>query len=50
MTINNNIMTMGTIKMNLINAYKTNNYIGQKLYKMQLVNFLVKNQKSQKKY
>jgi hypothetical protein len=35
-----------TIKNNLLNAYKTNNYIGQIVHKMELVKFLVKKSKS----
>jgi len=31
-----------TIKINLMNSYKTNNYIGQIIYKMELVNFITK--------
>lgn len=31
-----------TIKTNLMNSYKTNNYIGQRVHKMQLVSFLTK--------
>lgn len=34
------------IKNKLINSYKTNNYIGQRLHKMQLVEFLTKNSKA----
>lgn len=39
---------METIKMNLMNSYKTNNYIGQRVHKMQLVAFLAKNVKEKK--
>ena len=35
-----------TIKQNLMKSYKTNNYIGQTVHKMKLVDFLVKNGKS----
>ncbi len=35
-----------TIKQNLIESFRTNNYIGQLVHKKQLVEFLVKNSKS----
>jgi len=36
------------IKLNLINSFRTNNYIGQRIHKMQLIDFLIKNNKLKK--